>query len=705
VRFSLDWLRTHVELPEEPGVIARLLAEAGLPADALTPHGADVQLDIDVLSNRPDCMSHAGLARELAARLGRPLQTPAADPPASGPRAAGDLVEVGIEAPEMCSRYTALVLTGVRVADSPDWLRSRLLAIGQRPVNNVVDVTNFVLHDLGLPLHAFDLDRLSGPRIRVRRAHAGELLRTLDGHDRPLPPDTLVIADAERAVAIAGVMGGEATEISPATKRVLIEAAHFDPRSIRRAARAAGLHTDAAHRFERGTDRAATVAAARRAAALLIDLAGATLAPGVVDVVPAPVAPRVLTLRSARLALLLGLEVPADRAREALGALGFMVQVAGGLLTVTVPTWRVDVEREEDLIEEVARHLGYDAIPLRVPRPAAIGEARSSPALGPDRARRCLAASGFAESLSFPMSDPERQMLFHAPGTALVHLDNPLAPQMAVLRASLLPGLLAALSYNRNRGRVTARLFEVGRVFEESRPAVGADPAALPTERLGIAAVACGSGTPRHWRGDTAAYDAWDLRGVVETLAARVLNDAVAVEAVDEERLPPALEPHLSGVVRLADRPVGVIGRLRPECAARLDVPPETVLFELVVDVVPARPVARPVRPIPRQPSAERDLALVLPVDIPYARIAAAVAVSGGDLLESFEPFDRWTGRGIAPGQVGLGIRLSFRHPDRTLQAAEIRAALEAIVARLAADCGASLREPVTETGAPGRKA
>ena len=704
MRFSLEWLRTHVDLPEAPEVIARLLAEAGLPADAVTPAGADVHLDLDVLSNRPDCMSHAGLARELAARLGRPLQPAPPDPPARGPRAAGDLVEVRIEAPDLCSRYSALVLTGVRVADSPEWLRGRLLAIGQRPVNNVVDTTNFVLHDLGLPLHAFDLDRLNGARIRVRRAGAGETLRTLDGQDRRLPTDTLVIADAERAVAIAGVMGGEATEISAATTRVLIEAAHFNPVSIRRAARAAGLHTDAAHRFERGTDPAATLAAARRAAGLLIELTGAALAPGAVDVVPVPVVPRTVALRAARLALLLGLEIPEERARAALVALGFAVRAAAGVLTVTVPTWRVDVEREEDLIEEVARQIGYDAIPQRVPRPAPVGESRPSPALGPDRVRRCLAASGFAETLSFPMSDPERQALFTRPDTALVQLDNPLTPQMAVLRASLLPGLLAALAHNRNRGRAAARLFEVGRVFAETRPAGTTAAPALPGERLGIAALACGSGTARHWRGGAPPDDPWDMRGVVETLAVRVLDASLEVEPADDG-LPAALEPGLSGMLRLAGRPAGVMGCLRPETAARLDVPPETVLFELHVDVVPARLPARPVRSLPRHPSAERDLALVLGLDVPYARVAAAVAASGGELLESMEPFDRWTGRGIAPGQVGLGIRLSFRHPDRTLQAAEIRAALEAIVARLAADCGASLREPMPETGAPGRNA
>ena len=699
MRFSLEWLRTHLEIPEPPETVARLLADAGLPADAVTPFGADVHLDLDVPSNRPDCMSHAGLARELAARLGRPTRTPPADPPATGARPAGDLVGVQVEAPDLCSRYTALVLTGVRVGESPEWLRARLLAIGQRPVNNVVDVTNFVLHDLGLPLHAFDLDRLEGARIRVRRATAGEALRTLDGQDRRLDADMLVIADASRPVALAGVMGGQATEITAATQRVLLEAAHFEPLAVRRAARRAGLHTDASHRFERGTDPAATLVSARRAAALLIEVAGAALAPGEVDAVPRPAAPRVLDLRLTRLALLLGLPVDEASARRSLVRLGFAVAgPRGDVLSVTVPTWRVDVEREEDLIEEVGRQIGYDAIPLRVPAGAVGEEARPSPALGPDRARRCLAAAGFAETLSFPMSDPERQALLGPPGAGLVRLDNPVAPQMAVLRSSLLPGLLAALAHNRNRGRDAARLFEIGRVFEEA--AAGRD--GMPAERLGIAAVACGGAVARHWRGGAPPYDAWDLLGVVETLGRRVLDAPLTVEPA-EDGLPAAFEPGVSGRLHLAGRPAGVIGALRPEHAARLEVAPQTVLFELILDRPPARPPARPVRPIPRHPAAERDLALLLDVGVPYSRVAAAAAASGGPLLESMEPFDRWTGRGIPAGKVGLGLRLVFRHGERTLQAAEIRAALDAVVARLEAECGATLREAPSESGAPGR--
>jgi len=365
--------------------------------------GDDTVFDLDVPANRPDALGHRGVAREIAAAFGLPLAPQAEGPAAAGAPVAG-AVSVAIEAPDLCGRYTARLVRGLRVGPSPPRIVRRLAACGLRSINNVVDASNLVMLELGQPVHFFDLATLAGPGIRVRRAIAGESLTTLDGIERPLDPAMLVIADEERPVALAGVIGGAATEIRASTRDVLVEAAWFSPASVRLTARACGLATDASQRFERGCDPEAPPAAQELAARWLAELAGGTPAPGIIDVRPAPPVARTLSVRLARAARLLGYEPRADEALDALAALGLSPRARGEALEVTVPSWRVDLEREADLVEEIGRHLGYDRIPSRTPQ----GVPRSSHARGADieeAVRDRLAALGFNEAFSYAMVD------------------------------------------------------------------------------------------------------------------------------------------------------------------------------------------------------------------------------------------------------------------------------------------------------------
>jgi len=677
--------------------------------DTLERWGADTSLDVDVMANRPDCMCHVGLARELAARLRRPLKEPAARP-ARGASRAADLATVEIEAGSLCPRYSALVLTGVKVARSPDWLEDRLASIGQRPINNIVDVTNFVLHETGQPLHAFDLDRLEGRRIVVRRSREGEILQTLDGVRRDLRPADLVIADAARPVALAGVMGGADTEIAAGTNRMLLESAHFDPLSVRRTARAQSLRTDASHRFERGSDVGVTLDAALRAAALMLETAGGELAEGDLDVQALPLEPRHVRLSLSRAAALLGLPLEAETVSSALAALGFQVdppERSGGetLFQVRIPTWRVDVEREVDLIEEIARMIGYDAIPATLAALTTPRVAEHPASALQDRARRFLAAAGFSEAINFPMSDGAVQEPFAGragDSGELVTIENPMSSQMDTMRASLIPGLVTNIQHNWNRGQEDIRLFETGRLFAEPGAANAPRQAArhgdsrdlpLPVERPAVAAIACGGRPEPHWNRSSVPVDAFDLKGVVEELAGRVLGRSIRVEPAERDEELPFLAPGIRAWVRDGTDTLGYLGRLNACVPGVAEVSAEIFVFEIYLpDLDTSAPPVR-YRPLPRHPPAERDLALFLAAGVPYHELEDAIREAGHPLLESVRLFDRYSGHPVPSGQVSLAVRLVFRHAERTLGAEEVQAAQDRIVERLTTDLGAILRD------------
>ncbi|MGH9797674.1 MAG: phenylalanine--tRNA ligase subunit beta, partial [Candidatus Polarisedimenticolia bacterium] len=599
MKFSHAWLREYVTVDEDPSRVGARLTAAGLPLDALEGTGDRTVYDIDVVPNRPDCMSHLGIAREYAALTGAVLRRPS-PPGAGGGGPTARAAAVVIEAPELCARYAARCVLGARIAPSPEWLRQRLESVGVRPISNVVDATNFVLWELGHPLHPFDLDRLEERRIVVRRARAGETLRTLDGVERRLTPEMLVIADARRPVALAGLMGGESTGIGEATRDLLLESAWFDPVSVRRTSRLLGLRTDASHRFERGADPEGVLAALDRAAALIAEIAGGRVTDPPLDVRPRQEAPRTVRLRPDRVRTLLGTAVDAADLRAALERREFRIEAEdGGALRVRVPSFRRDVEREADLIEEVARHRGYDAIPSALPLLDTVPRGRGPLDAAQGTARRAFQAAGLSEAINYAMADPGECRLFSA-ATAPA-LENPLQSQAGHLRTSLLPGLLRNAAHNLNHGLPGAHLFEFGTVF------AGASGAPVESQRAGF--VLCGRAPHGHWSAPRRDADLYDVRGIIELLADLLAPQDRALVAGDV----PSTEPGRALRLLITGRETGWFGTLAPGVTARFGIERPVHAGEIDLAVLAAtRGGPRRYAPLARHPTARRDLALVV---------------------------------------------------------------------------------------------
>ncbi|HUG39065.1 MAG TPA: phenylalanine--tRNA ligase subunit beta [Longimicrobiales bacterium] len=681
---------SELGLGKDQGGIMRLTDSLPLGERLVDALGLDdVTLTLEVTPNRPDLLSHAGVARELAPDGHHGIELPpfpmsevertdATMPPLALRReersgAVGG-VRVRIEDPIGCGRYLAAVLEGVRVGPSPDWLAGRLRTIGQRPINNVVDATNYVLHELGQPLHAFDAGRIAGPEIVVRRAALGERMVTLDGTERKLDESMLVIADAGAPVAVAGVMGGSATEVTTDTTRILLECAWFDPKSVRSTARALGLSTDASYRFERGVDRDGMALALHRTAELILYVAGGRMEEDALDIYPAPAEAPVVRVRPSRVAAVLGEPIPAEEVERILAHLGLELRErTDGDLAFAIPGFRAyDITREADLIEEVARRYGYDrfADELRAYRPNTVPDAPLSQL--EDRLRDRLAGRGLLEARSIPMA-PE--------GAGTVPLERPLSAEEGVLRSTLVHGLLRAVELNHARGVRDVRLFEIGTTFH-------ATPAGeLPREETRVAAVVTGRRRPAHWSGEAADWDAWDLRGLLEDLARDLGLSPGAVIPLGEEggalALPGFYREGTMLGLRAGDSLAGVGGRIGD---GAMDAPAwagpalglEVTLTEAMAQS--RRPV---LKPVPTRPASDRDLALLVPETLPAAEVAATIRSAAGPLLEELAIFDLYTGPGVQAGVRSIGFRLVFRDPGRTLKDEEVDAAVERVLKRL----------------------
>jgi phenylalanyl-tRNA synthetase beta chain len=638
---------------------------------------ADTRLLVDVTPNRPDLLSQRGIARELAAVLGATVRLPtfSGAAPALAPRrgaARGTVggVEVILEDVEGCPRYIAAVLRGVTIGPSPEWLRAKLVAIGARAINNVVDATNYVLHEINQPLHAFDLRTLRGGRVVIRRARAGETLVTLDGERRTLTPEMTMICDGDGPVAIAGVMGGSDSEVSPGTTDILLECAYFDPQRVRRSRSLAKLSTDASFRFERGTDLLGLAQSVRRAVELIVAVAGGTEPEPALDLWPAPQQPRTVFLRPARVTHLLGIEVPRPEIERLLTSVGFTVAPKDDRLAVQVPGWRPDVEREVDLIEEVARLRGYDAFPVeqRPYRATTVPSAPSEAAAA--RVRRVLTGLGVHEARTLPLGPQS------APDAPAIL--NPLSSEEGFLRTDLLTGLVRSVEYNWSVRERDVRLFEIGRVFHAAPAARGSGPG-LPDEILRVGVVLTGARVPAHWSeaGRAPDLDLWDLKGMFEELA-RVAGPEGGTVAPDG-----------GGGWVLRDGSGTGRGRAGPVAADR---PPWAApLFGLELDLGDADRAAPRYTPLPTTPASERDVALVLAPEQRVEQVEAVIRRAGGALLESLWLFDEYRGSAVSGRSVAW--RLVFRHPERTLRDAEVDAALEAILVALRSELGVERRQ------------
>ena len=662
MRFSLAWMRDHLASDTPAAEMADRLTAAGMNVELQEPAGDDLIWDVDVTANRPDAMNHRGLAREAAATGSGTLKPLALKVPEGG-TPIGKLVKLTVEDETGCPRYCARVVRGVKVGPSPVSLATRLERCGVRPINNIVDATNYVLLDVGHPLHAFDLPLLAGSEIRVRRARVGEPIRTLDGVTRALTPEDLVIADAKRPVAVAGVMGAANTEIGPATRDVLIESAYFDPRWVRRTARRLGLSTEASHRFERGADRAMARTAVDLAAELIVRLAGGEVAVGVLDSAPELAAPRIIAFSLERLSAFAGCEIPRDFVVRTLSALELAPRAVGDTVTCTVPRHRVDLELPEDLYEEVLRHFGYENVPSVLPAFAVKPGQRLGSWPLTERARDALVAAGLAEALTYSFTSEELESATAASPLAdrggVVSVENPLSARLAVLRRSLLAGLVEAAGANLRRGAERVLLGEVGRVFF----ARGAEVA--EEERLAVALA-----------GKAGAWDAvrpaefLDLKGVVET----VLAELGINEAVWRPSTAPLLAPGEGAEVLVGDRVAAVAGRLGDPIAEAFDLPAPLWVAELDLGTAAAERVPS-FQPLPRFPAVIADLTVRHKLSLSYAALLAAVRAAGSDWLESVFPVVQYRGEGVAPDEAKTTLRLVYRHAERSLTQEEVNAA------------------------------
>ena len=682
--FSLDWLLQLCPADGDVERIEQALTDRGLTVDAVQPCGSDHVLDIDVPANRPDCLGHLGMARELSAAFGVPLASPAV-----ATASAKGIARVTIDDPQCCARYTAGLVRDVRLGPSPEWVVRRLEACGLRSVSNVVDASNLVMLELGQPIHFFDLQQLQPdedgtPLIRIRTARDGETLRTLDDVERRLANDMLVIADTGRAVALAGVIGGAATEIGPATRHVLIEAAHFDPGSVRSTRRRLGLATDASYRFERGVDPQAPPAAQALAARLLKELAGGTPDTSIVDAYPGQVPPRNLTLHTTEVRRLLGFQPDPEVAAGALDALQLSPVFAGdGILRVTVPSWRADLNHEADLVEEVARHLGYDQIPGTTENAFEPAFESAETSLE-ERSRDTLSHLGFHESLGYAMIGAGEDDPFVTSGTLPpLALVNPIAEPLAVLRRSIVPGLLRALDLNLRQGSRDVRLFEVGRVFHASTDGRAPDEPL----RLGLAWSGCAE--PRHWSRVDRDVDLYDVIGVAEHLLDTLRGES---EWMRGQPSLAALHPARSLLWSAPDgRDVAWGGGLHPEIQQRLDQ--RVFVLEVALDVLAAQPakIARQ-RAVPRVPAVTRDLSLLLQGEVAFATLLETLRSVEPPAPARFEALDRYQGAPLAEGQTSLTVRITLEPLEQTLTDTETEGYREALVTRLQETLGVRLR-------------
>jgi phenylalanyl-tRNA synthetase beta chain len=664
MKVLLSWLRDFVDVAASPEEIGETLTLRGFELSSIERSSIDdAVLDFEVTANRPDVLSVIGFAREVGTAYSLPVRPLVPKPLPSKPAAA---VAVTLEAPELCPRYAAAV-ADVTIAPSPAWLASRLQAAGVRPINNVVDVTNYVLLELGQPMHAFDLHKLAGGEIRIRRARPGERIKTLDGIDRALDPDMLVIADAHTPQAVAGVMGGGSSEVSDTTKTIVLESAFFDPRSVRRTSRKLGLKTEASARFERGADVNAAVKGIERAITLLEEIGAGTPRGGLVDEHPSPAALRKIELRRARIPQVLGLDIPDADVERILKGLGFQIRRSHTGWDVAAPTFRVDVLREVDLIEEVARHYGYDRLPSTFPA-LSVPPQPSDPRIERDRlVRRVLLAAGCSEALTFSFIEAAAAMRFADEG-AVVPIGNPLSAQFSVLRPSLLPGLLASVAHNRHRERSDVRLFELGAVMTR----------AGESRRVGIALA--GGGNTAHWSTPRRAVDFFDVKGLLEAVADAVGSDIT----YDASAAPPHLVRGRAATLVLGDAAIGSVGMLAPPivASAGLSSNEDVYVAELDLDALSASQSAAPltVTPLPRYPSISRDISIVVDEILPAETVRGTIRAAAPDTLVSIREFDRYQGKGVPEGRVSLSVRLTFRSSDRTLTDAEVDAAMATIL-------------------------
>ena len=656
-------------------------APTGIPLD---DYLGDTVLDLELTPNRLDCLSVLGVAHEVAALTGKTVREPEASYEESGPPIT-EWVNISVDSPELCRRYTASLLLGVKIGPSPQWLQDRLTRAGLRPINNVVDVTNFVMLEYNQPLHSFDYDLIKDATVIVRRARPGEVLTTLDSVERKLTDEHLVIADANDAIGLGGVIGGANSEISENTVNVLLESATFDGTNNRETAQSLGLRTEATLRFEKGLRPELAPIALRRATGLIQEVAGGTVAPGIVDVLSDEGAePPMVTLTSSKIKRMLGMEVDLKKVQEIMDALGFTWEPEGdAALKVTVPYWRNDVNIEEDLVEEVVRTIGYDSVPTTM-LSSPIPFQQPVPVMGlRDQIKDVLAAAGMQEVINYPLVTLQQlEQVEHLDRSALpLRVANPMSSDREYLRTTLRASLLANLAANQGHSAGPFRMFEAGRVFW---PRTGD----LPEERETVAGVLAGLRHEPSWLEDDSLLDFFDVKGVVESVLGH-LGVTATYEPVDD----PAFHPGRCAAIKSGDSLLGLVGEVHPVVMERLGLEsPQVAAFELYLEpILAALPSSeRQFEPLPRYPSATRDLALVMPSDVDAGRVTQLILRHRG--VDRAELFDIYAGENVAEGTKSLAFHVYFQARDRTMTNEEVNRSLDGLLRTLEQELNVTLR-------------
>jgi phenylalanyl-tRNA synthetase beta chain len=697
MRIVYNWLKDFVDVTATPQELASRLALSGTNIGSVEagPHGAVI--DAEVGSNRPDCLGHYGIAREVAAIYKLPLKHVSPKPAESAAKA-GDAAKVAIQAPELCGRFTARVIRNVKIQPSPKWLKDRLEASGVASISNVVDISNYVMLELGHALHTFDYDKVRDHKVVVRPAKPKEKIRTLDGVERELDPGICLICDGDgsHAIGIGGIMGGAETEISFSTKNVLIECAWFEPVPVRRAARFLKLHTEASTRFGRGADPEMAELASRRCAELILQLAGGELLAGVVDVYPGRRAPKKIQLTRKELLRVMGADVPDKQIEASLGALGFApVRVdqnrgaEGSLLAAwecTQPSWRAEVEREIDLIEEIARIYGLDKFPPRLPA-ARQGAARLPHHEAETRLRERLIGLGYREIVTIPHVAEERDALFRPAGVLPARLANPLSEEAGVLKSTGVVTMAAALEWNLNHGQRNARLFEIGRHYRLQ----GDKPVETRVLTLG----ATGEAREKGLYDSAREFSFADLKGSLDEIG-QLADGREARGFAWRDGGPDWLNAGKRGKIHLGNAEIGVAGQLARRVADRLKLRQDVFLAELNLDplcvAMQAAKTARRYDPLPRFPAVERDFSLVLADEVSYAEIANSIRSLGILEISSIEAVDKFRGKNIPTGKYSLLVRVTFQSRESTLTEGQINHFVGKIVSILEHRHSAQLR-------------
>jgi phenylalanyl-tRNA synthetase beta chain len=650
---------------------------------------SDAVLEIDLTPNRPDCLSLLGIAREIAGYQGRSIQRP----DLQLPQTEGDIhdyASVTIDAPSHCPRYTARLIEALEVQPSPFWLQDRLLSVGLRPINNLVDITNFVMMETGQPLHAFDFDQLTGHRIVVRTADPGEIFTTLDEKERTMNEETLMICDGEKAVGIGGVMGGMNSEIGDGTTRVLLESAYFDPVSIRKTAKNLGLNTDAAHRFERGVDPHGTLFALNRAAALMARLGQGRLIGGTIDVQYDLPQPKVIDLKVASANRLLGTDLDQQTMAGLLTAIEFQVESPDKeTLKVHAPTFRVDVRRPEDLMEEIARCHGYNNIPTTFPNIPLLGQEAHPLLRRRQSIRDHLAGIGFTETINYSFihrdSCDRLQMPEDDPRRRQVAILNPLSEEQSVLRTTLVPGLLETMGRNLSHQTKTLKLFETGKVFAER------SKGNLPQEREMLAGLWTGDRVAPGWHSKSEACDFYDLKGVVESLLAGLKTpEARFTQLASDQCI--HTRPGASALIRIGDKGVGTMGQVRRAVLKAYDLKQTAFIFEIDLErLIESIPEAIQARPLPKYPSTARDATLIVDQQVEADMLLTQIRAMNQPLVEKVRLFDLFQGESIAQGRKSVSLRIIYRSADRTLEDDKVNQIHKEITDRLIRQFNADL--------------